>query len=103
MADVVLSRVRGDKQQGQAWTVAAAGGRSVVCIAAATIEGGVRVIEDWTGHVVVPAIGVVVGDDDGGAAPFGKCFQLVDGFNQELLFVESIRMACMGILVGSGL
>jgi hypothetical protein len=38
--------------------------------------------------VVVPAVGVVVGDDDRGDLPLGRLLQLVDLLDQEVLLVD---------------
>ncbi len=45
---------------------------------------------DDVGQVVVPAVGVIVGDDDGGRGPEARFLDGVDGVDDEGLFVERI-------------
>ena len=49
--------------------------------------------------MVVPAVGVVVGNDDGSTGPEGLGFQCVDHVHNECLLVQRIRVSGMGILV----
>jgi len=50
--------------------------------------------------MVVPAIGVVIGDDDGGLAPFRLLLEEVDQFDIAGLLVERIGIAGVTVLVG---
>src|SRR6202043_367518 len=49
--------------------------------------------------VVVPAVRVVIGDDDGGVLPVGLLLQEVDQLNRSGLLIERIGIAGMAILV----
>ena len=44
-------------------------------------------VDDGTHGVVIPTIGIVIGDDDGGIGPFLRLLQPVDGIHQEGLLV----------------
>jgi len=56
---------------------------------------------DDGGHlVVVPAVGIVVQDHDGGAAPTILLLQEVEQCHNELLLIQWIRVASMTILIG---
>ena len=50
--------------------------------------------------MVIPAIGVVVVDDDRGGFPILLFHQEVDDLDHESLFVEGVRVASVRILVG---
>ena len=50
--------------------------------------------------MVVPAVGVVVGDDDRGVLPIGQLLQGVDRLDEELLLVERVGVAGVTVLVG---
>jgi hypothetical protein len=52
--------------------------------------------------MVVPAIGVVIKDDNRRALPERRPLDCVDRIHQECLFVDRIRVAGMAILVRSG-
>jgi hypothetical protein len=84
--DCVLLRPGGDDQEGLTWTVAAASlsvecsrveaGQSGCCCGGADADagsvdsvGGSGGAVDGVVDVIVPAVGVVIGDDDGGARP----------------------------------
>ena len=53
--------------------------------------------------MVVPAVGVVVGDDDGGAGPEGRLLDGVDHVDDEGLLVERVGVAGVAVLVAGGL
>src|SRR5262245_34528485 len=53
--------------------------------------------------MVVPAVRVIVSDDDGSAVPLFALLQRVDGVHQERLFVEWIGVSSVSILIGGGL
>src|SRR6266700_1151877 len=53
--------------------------------------------------MVVPAVGVVVGDHDGGVSPELGVLDRVDGVDQEVLFVGGVGVARVPVLVGGGL
>src|SRR6185503_6948872 len=53
--------------------------------------------------VVVPAVGVVIGDDDRGVLPLRKLLQVVDGVDDKPLLVNGIGIGCVAILVAGGL
>jgi len=48
--------------------------------------------------VVVPAVGVVVGDDDGRARPIGRALERVEGARDEVLLVERVGVRRVGVL-----
>src|SRR5918911_3696482 len=53
--------------------------------------------------MVVPAAGVVLGDDDGCILPARKLLEAVDRIDQEVLLVERVGVACVPVLIGRGL
>ena len=53
--------------------------------------------------VIVPAVGVIVGDDDDGAGPERGLFDGVDCVDDEGLLVEGIGVARVTVLVSRGL
>ena len=54
-------------------------------------------------HVVVPAVGVVVGDDDRGVRPVRCALEGVDLLDDELLLVEGVGVGGVPVLVTGGL
>ena len=78
MVNVVLPGKGRNDEQGKAWTVAtaavlssAAGLRSgwgaAIAGAEELVVGHVRLRDERTELMVVPAVGIIVGDDDGGS------------------------------------
>src|ERR1700677_4243609 len=57
---------------------------------------------DEVGEVIVPAVRVVVGDDDGGAGPVGRFLNGIDGVDNERLFVEEVGVTGMAVLITGG-
>ena len=53
--------------------------------------------------VVVEAVGVVVGDDDGGAGPVRCLLQGVDLVGDELLLIQRVGVAGVPVLISGGL
>ena len=78
-------------------TTPALSGRSGVTAAESStgerIIGDLRLVDDRIHHVVVPAIEIVVGDDDGGIFPKRVGLDGVDSVDDERLLVERIRVA----------
>ncbi len=66
------------------------------------VGGGGRAIDE-VGGVIIPAVGVVVGDDDGGAGPELRLLDGVDGGDDEGLLVERIGVAWVSVLGSGGL
>ena len=99
-----------DHQQGQAGAVAAAAllsgqGGAVAARPGAgegVGHGGGRVARRARG-VVVPAVGVVVGDDDGRGGPGRGLLQGVDLVDEEALLVERVGVGGVAVLVARGL
>src|SRR5580704_1374262 len=54
-------------------------------------------------RMIVPTVGVVVGDDDGGVAPVLGLRQEVDGVDDESLFIKRIGVAGVTVLIAGGL
>src|SRR5262249_37495705 len=52
--------------------------------------------------VIVPAVRIIVHDDDGRAAPIVGLLDCVDGCYDELLLIERVRVAGVAVLVGRG-
>ena len=107
VADVVVPGPRGDDDQRQPGTVTAPvrgvadrdrGGR-----AHRRVGRGVRAVHPGRVLVVVPAVGVVIGDDDRGGLPVPGLLDLVDRVDDEVLLVDRIRVARVGVLVRSRL
>jgi hypothetical protein len=59
-------------------------------------------IHDWTEDVVVPAVGVVVGDDNRRILPVLAVSDGVDHTDVEDLLVNGIGVAGMAVLVRGG-
>src|SRR5579859_738857 len=59
----------------------------------------VRLAQDRAEQVVVPAVGVVVGDDNCRGVPARKLLKAVDGLYQERLLVQRIGVASVAVLV----
>ena len=53
--------------------------------------------------MVVPAIRIVVQNHHGGAVPFFLLLQEVDDFDQEMLFIDGVRVTGMAILISGRL
>ena len=53
--------------------------------------------------MIVPAVGVIVGDDDGGAGPEGRLLDCVDGVDDEGLLIERIGVRGVSVLVAGSL
>ena len=53
--------------------------------------------------MVIPAIRIVVQNDHGGAVPFFLLLQEVDDFNQEVLFIDGVRVTGVAILISGRL
>ena len=60
-------------------------------------------IADFWGLVVVPAIGIVISDDDCGGIPLRGVLQLVDVVGDKRLLIQRIGVASVAILVVGGL
>ena len=50
--------------------------------------------------MIVPAVGVVIGDHNGRIVPVFRLLQLVDCVDDEGLFVDRVRIARMAVLIG---
>src|SRR5437879_2977666 len=91
MVHVVLPRKRGDHEQRESRTVTATplGGRRGVSAAETgtgqKVIADLRLIDDRIHYVVVPAVRIIVSDNDGGVSPERAGLNLVDGINQEFL------------------
>ncbi len=68
-----------------------------------SIGAGLRGVHDLAKLMIVPAVGIVVGDDDRGAGPVGALLQEVDGVDDERLLVERIGVAGVSVLVAGRL
>src|SRR5205823_3224259 len=92
-----------DDQQRGARAVAATVG--VTAVGRLGLTGGgvvgrvVRAVDDLRRDVVVPAVGVVVGDDDRGRRPELGLLQLVDLLREEGLLVQRVGVARVTVLV----
>src|SRR5271170_4345721 len=67
------------------------------------VRGGCRLVDDGAHLVVVPAVGVVIGNNDGGALPFRRLLQEVDHVDDKGLFVRGIGVAGVAVLISWGL
>src|SRR6185437_1359477 len=63
------------------------------------VERGVGAVHDLRRLVVVPAVGVVVGDHDRGGLPERRLLDLVDGVHQERLLIQRVGVAGVAVLV----
>src|SRR6266568_2922666 len=63
------------------------------------VQRRVRAVHDHRGLVVVPAVGVVVGDHDRGGPPELGLLDLVDRVHQEVLLVQRVGVAGVAVLV----
>ncbi len=61
------------------------------------VAGGERRVDDRRHLMVVPAVGVVIHDDDGGIFPFLALLQGIDHPHDEMLFVGGIRISSMPV------
>ena len=64
------------------------------------VVGGERRIDDGRHLVVVPAVGIVIGDDHRRVRPFGALLQRIDDAHDESLLVDGVGIAGMSILIG---
>src|SRR5690242_6268891 len=107
-----------DHEHWQTWAEATAALRmGVACIharqrtrsIAAASRPGERVrtagglVYDRAHLMVVPAVGIVIGDHDSGIAPFGPALQKIDDLHGERLFVQWIRITRMSVLIRGSL
>src|SRR5580700_957782 len=103
VADVVLAGPWRDDQQRQPRAVAAAVGEAAQRECRRGAHGGVGrgvgAVHDRGGLVVVPAVGVVVGDHDRRRPPERGLLDLVDGVDQEVLLVDRVGVAGVPVLV----
>src|SRR5437016_4063660 len=103
MVHVVLPRKRGDHEQRESRTVTATplGGRRGVSAAETgtgqKVIADLRLIDDRIHYVVVPAVRIIVSDNDGGVSPERAGLNLVDGINQEFLLIEGIGIPGMTV------
>ena len=79
---------------------------SALLAIAACARAGKRVcrtggLVDDRGHlVVIPTVGIVIGDHDGGVVPLAAVLlQEIDDVNDERLLVERIGIAGVGVLI----
>ncbi len=61
------------------------------------LEAGLA--DDGRHDVVVPAVGVVVGEDDGHVLPLRQLLQAVEGLDQEALLAEGIGITGVAVLI----
>ena len=113
--DEVLLGPRRDHQQGEPRAVAAAAlrmsgagatpgsaalARSAGARAGERVGGWCGLIHDRPHLVVVPAVGIVIGDHHGGRCPVaGCCCRKLITCDDELLLVERIGVAGMAVLI----
>src|SRR5262249_12053906 len=106
--EVRLREGRHDDQR-KAGTVATAAlkdaglGGSAAARAREAVFRRLRLADDGAHHVVVPAIRVVVGDDDGRLLPLAGAHQGVDDGHEELLLGQWGRGGGLAVLVPRGL
>src|SRR5208282_2393752 len=100
MVDVIALGIARDDDQGQAWPITAAAGipayRSRPAGAGAgkfVVHGAVRLIDDGVHLVVVPSVGIVVGDDDRGVVPVLAALDGVHNLDQPGLLVQGIGIS----------
>ena len=114
VVDEVAAWPRGDHEQRQARTVAAASlrvrgapdctpGSAAAPVAAGAgavddVGVGRGLVHDLADLVIVPAVRVVVGNDDGGRFPIALLLQEVDDVDDERLLVERIGVAGVAVL-----
>ena len=109
--DEVRLGPRRDDEQRQARAVAAAAllvdevGRPVphVLGAGQDVGRGLRRVGHPAVHVVVPAVRVVVGDDDRGARPGRQLLERVDLVDDEVLLVDRVGVGRVAVLVAGRL
>ena len=53
--------------------------------------------------MVIPAVRIVIQDDDGGVAPLGRAHDRIDRVDDEGLLIERIRIAGVPVLIGGRL
>src|SRR4029077_8317298 len=100
---VVLPGIGRNDEQRRTWSVTAAALGGGIHVGAAEADarqrvvGDLRLVDERIHHVVVPAIGIVVGDDDRGVFPQRARLQGIDGAHHELLLVERIGVARVSI------
>src|SRR6185437_9120749 len=111
--DVISSRPWRNDQQREAWAGCAASlcvpgcgihagqGGCAVSALPGTVESvalGGGSVGDVGHDVVVPTVGVVIGDDDGSMVPVGLLLKEVDDADDPVLLVERIGVAGMAVL-----
>src|ERR1700733_2299864 len=67
------------------------------------VGAGCGLVHDGRHLVIVPAVGIVIGNYDGRGRPSGLALQKVDYVYQELLFVDGIGISGMSVLKPRGL
>jgi hypothetical protein len=83
--------------------VEAAGQGVERAVAGEGVLWALAVVDDGAHLVVVPAVAVVVGDDDGGVLPVVRGLQPVHGVHDEVLLVQRVGLGRVRVLVDSGL
>src|SRR5207253_10607160 len=79
------------------------GARSTARRGERVVDGVLRLVDDRSHHVIVPAVRVVVRDDHRRVVPEGGALEVVDGGDDEFLLVERIGVTGMAVLVCRGL
>src|SRR5690349_11292685 len=77
-------------------------GRAAIARAEELVIGNTRLPDERAELMVVPAVGIIVGDDDGCRIPVRALHDGVDGVHEEDLFIEGIGIRRMAILIGTG-
>src|SRR5437588_9547627 len=83
-------------------SVCCASARAPQPVAVSVVDGVLRLVDDRSHHVIVPAVRVVVRDDHRRVVPEGGALEVVDGGDDEFLLVERIGVAGMAVLVCRG-
>src|SRR6266852_1032406 len=105
---VLLGEGRNDQQR-QPWTVAAASlevgcaGRAAASRSGKGVRGGVGLAHNRRHHMVIPAVGVVISDNDRGVLPCLQLLKMVDSLDHKGLLRQRIRIARVAILESTGL
>jgi hypothetical protein len=62
-----------------------------------------RLADNWTHHMIVPPVRIIIGGDHGGMLPLWEPLEAVQGLHEKGLLGERVRVAGMSVSIRWGL